>query len=103
MKLPSGTELQLLVLVSGPELSGRDVAKRFTVETGKAMSYGTLYTTFRRLRDEGWVSVRDDHDADGRVRYFQITGTGRRAVAAARSHYGRLASFGLAGPEVAGA
>ena len=88
--------LQLLALVD-TERSGREVAMRYTVETGKAISYGTLYTTFRRLKDAGWVSVRDDADEDGRVRYFRITGAGALALRNARKHHENLATFGLQG------
>ena len=93
-KIPSPVELRLLVLVDR-ERSGREVAKLHKKETGKAISYGTLYTTFRRLREQGWVKTRDDEDEDGRVRFFLITASGVRALDRARVHYGRLASFGL--------
>ncbi len=88
-------EMQLLSLVSDEELSGRDVAKRFKEETGHAISYGTLYTTFRRLKEEGWVKTRDDHDEDGRIRFFKIDINGRRALAAGREYYAGISSFGL--------
>lgn len=88
--------MQLLALVAEEELAGREVALRYQTETGRAISYGTLYTTFRRLKDDGLVSVRDDEDEDGRVRYFRITGHGKRALNEARARYQSLASFGLA-------
>jgi len=94
MSSPSPTEMQLLALVSDEELSGREVAKLFKESTGKAISYGTLYTTFRRLKDAGWVSVRDDEDEDGRIRYFRIDGPGIRALARGREFYRRIATFG---------
>jgi len=94
MKL-SEREMQLLALVSFRELAGREVARRYEKETGKSIAYGTLYTTFRRLREDGLVSVRDDEDSDGRIRYFRITGTGKRAVEEARRHYEALGAFGL--------
>src|SRR5438552_2328737 len=96
MKIPSDTELQLLALVVR-ERTGREVAELFRKETKKSISYGTLYTTFRRLKEEGWVTVRDDTDADGRVRYFRITGAGSDAMDRARAHHAKLARFGLQG------
>jgi DNA-binding PadR family transcriptional regulator len=95
MKL-SEREMQLLALVAEKELPGREVAQSYHAETGRAISYGTLYTTFRRLKDDGLVSVRDDEDADGRVRYFRITGAGERALNQSRAHHRSLAAFGLA-------
>ncbi len=95
MKMPSPMEMQLLALVATDERSGRDVAKLYRQETGKAISYGTLYTTFRRLKENGWVRVRDDQNEDGRVRYFNIDVDGRRALAKGRDFYADIAAFGL--------
>ena len=96
MGLPSDTEFRLLALVVS-ERSGREVAQAFEKEAGRAISYGTLYTAFRRLREAGWVTVRDDEDADGRVRWFQITAAGSKAMRQAREQYRDLAKFGLGG------
>lgn len=91
----SDKEMQLLALVAFDELPGREVAKRYKDETRHNISYGTLYTTFRRLKDEKLVTVRDDEDDDGRIRYFQITADGRRALNHARQRYQQMAGFGL--------
>jgi DNA-binding PadR family transcriptional regulator len=61
MRTPSPVETQLLALVD-TERSGREVAKLYQEETGKEMPYGTLYTTFRRLKEAGWVTSRDDEE-----------------------------------------
>src|SRR5687767_14469292 len=91
----SNRETELLALVANDELPGREVSKRYYAEKGIPISYGTLYTTFRRLKDQGLVTVREDEDKDGRVRFFKITGNGRRALDAARSHHSALAVFGI--------
>jgi DNA-binding PadR family transcriptional regulator len=93
--IPSPIGMQLLSLVEHEERAGREVAKLYEQETGKPIAYGTLYTTFRRLRDAGWVKVRDDEDADGRVRYFQIDIDGRRALSNGRAFYAAIPRFGL--------
>jgi DNA-binding PadR family transcriptional regulator len=98
MKLPSPVEMQLLALVASQERSGREVAKLYEQETGKSMSYGTLYTTFRRLIDSGWVKARDDEDSDGRVRFFRIDVNGRKALAEGREYYAGIATFGSLSP-----
>jgi DNA-binding PadR family transcriptional regulator len=96
MKLPSPTETQLLaILAQHGELSGREVAKIFKQETGKSMSYGTLYTTFRRMKEQKWVTSRDAEDEDGRVRYFEIDMRGKAALSTARKHYLAISSLGL--------
>lgn len=63
------------------------------------MSPGTLYTTFRRLREAGWVKVRDAADRDGRIRFFKITAPGASALNRGREFYRGLASFGLGAAE----
>ena len=89
----SKTEFQLLALVVSQERSGREVAKLFQEEVGKNISYGTLYTTFRRLKEKGYVKCRDAQDEDGRVRYFRVTGNGVEALEEIRNHYLKLAAF----------
>jgi DNA-binding PadR family transcriptional regulator len=76
MKRPSRTELELLATLGTRRLSGRDLAKLYEKETDRSISYGTLYTTMARLRDQGWVEQQDSEDEDGRLRYFLITGAG---------------------------
>jgi DNA-binding PadR family transcriptional regulator len=100
MRLPSPREMQLLAIVADEELSGRDVAKRFEEESKENISYGTLYTTFRRLKDEGWVNTRDDEDDDGRVRFFRTNGSGAKVLREARLYYASLAKFGLRGATI---
>lgn len=90
----SETEFRLLALVAPRERSGREVAKLYRQETGRGISYGTLYTTFRRMREAGWVKVRDE-ESDGRVRYFRITAAGALALHHSRENYAELSNFGL--------
>ncbi len=96
MGLPTDTEFQLLALTV-TERTGREVGKLFEKETGRSISFGTLYTSFRRMREAGWVAMRDDEDEDGRLRWFRITGAGVEALALARERYQQLAKFGLRG------
>jgi DNA-binding PadR family transcriptional regulator len=87
MKWPSATELLLLEILSEhDELAGREVAKAYEKEHKKTISYGTLYTTLRRLKEQGWVSMRDDEDEDGRVRFFSIDPRGRAAMNGAKRY-----------------
>ena len=87
----SPIEAQLLALISDEERSGREVAMLYKQETGRSISYGTLYTTFRRLKERGLVRSRDGEDEDGRLRYFKITGEGRFAKSKAHEFYEGLA------------
>lgn len=69
------------------------MAKLYKSETGSRISYGTLYTTFRRMQERGWVTVTEDSDADGRVRFFLITASGLRAFDRSRASYSELGSL----------
>jgi DNA-binding PadR family transcriptional regulator len=93
-KLPSDREYELLVLLFA-ERTGRDLSRLYLKETGRRISYGTLYTTLGRLKDAGFVRVtREAEDADGRLRYFRITSQGATAAAAKREKYRDMASLG---------
>ena len=80
MKLPSPTEMALLEALRAREISGRDLAKRYEEGTGRPISYGTLYTTMRRLKEDGWVEAREGDQGDRRVRFFKIKGNGLKAL-----------------------
>lgn len=91
VRVRSTLETDLLSLLSAvEESSGREIAKRYYGETGRSISYGTLYTTFRRLREAGLVAVRDDHDNDGRVRHFRLTGAGKTALREGAQYYAAI-------------
>jgi DNA-binding PadR family transcriptional regulator len=90
----SNLEFQLLAVLGAKEQSGREVAAAYHQETDQDLSYGSLYTTLRRLKESGFVDARDAEDADGRVRYFKINGHGRAALVASRRDFASLATFG---------
>ncbi len=94
-KVLTPVELQLLALVTS-ERSGREIARLYREETGEPVPFGTLYATLRRMRERGWVQMRNDRDLDGRIRLFRATASGLQAVEGARSYYDELASFGAA-------
>lgn len=92
-QVPTVLEMHLLALVVSKK-AGREIAKCYEKETGKSISYGSLYTTFRRLKEAGWVRVEEGEDEDGRIRYFQITGHGVKALENGREFYRSVANFG---------
>ena len=69
----------------------------------RAVSLGSVYTTLDRLEQKGycksWFSDPTPERGGRSKRYFEITGTGERAVQAALSFAGRVAD-GLKGREV---
>jgi len=58
-------ELAVLGLLHESPLHGYELRQRLkaTLGTFRAFSYGSLYPTLRRMRDEGWISSADG-DAD---------------------------------------
>ena len=92
--IPDETTNEMTVNVLVP--NGRTVVLGglFKEDTGTAISYGTLYTTFRRLTEGKWVTAKDQGDGDGRIRLFRITGAGVRALQRGRDYYRELAGFG---------
>jgi DNA-binding PadR family transcriptional regulator len=90
---PSELEFQLMALVRPGELAGREVARRFKQREGKDLSNGTLYTTFKRLIDLGWVSVRVD-EGNRTVRLFKLTRSGAAVLVRQREYYTQLSEFG---------
>jgi|SRR6185312_10558499 len=94
MKL-SPVEFRILNIIATDELAGREIAKRYATEAGSRLSYGTLYTTCRRLKENGLLRVRDSLDSDGRVRFFRATGNGIKTLDETRAEFAALANFGL--------
>jgi DNA-binding PadR family transcriptional regulator len=94
MKLPSMLEFTLMALIGPNEIAGRPLAKLYKQETGKAISYGTLYTTLRRLIESGLVACREDEDKDGRLRFFVLTAQGHQVLTEARLRYEELVRLG---------
>jgi DNA-binding PadR family transcriptional regulator len=94
MKLPSDLELALLALTVR-ESTGRQLAQEYEKRHKKPLSYGSLYTTLRRMVETGWLKQREDADEDGRLRWYLITAEGRRAHERGIEH--RSAAIRLAG------
>lgn len=99
MKWPSPTETALLDLMGTRERTGREIAEAYAEEHGSTISYGTLYTALRRLKEGGWIDMRDDEDEDGRLRYYKLSGTGVKMLPKLRrmgETFGLLAAGGAA-------
>ena len=95
-KLANPLEVRLMAIAIS-QMSGSEVLAEYESETGRKLSPGTLFTTFRRLKDYGWVDVCDEHDRDGRIRLFQITNVGRRALRDAQLYYHEVSLCGATG------
>lgn len=89
---PSRLEFELLALTI-TERSGREIAQLYERETKKSLSYGSLYTTLRRMREAGWMKVREDPRGDGRTRLFKVTGAGTAVFNSAKQSFARFGSI----------
>ena len=81
-------ELEQLILIAllrlGEDSYGVTVRDEITRRTGRAMSFGTVYSTLARLEDKGLVSTRlgePTPERGGRgKKHFVISSAGRKAV-----------------------
>jgi DNA-binding PadR family transcriptional regulator len=85
----------ILLALASTEQSGRDIAKRFEEEARWKISSGSLYTTFRRMKKRGLVTVCQGGSGDARFRRFNVTRSGINALKRSRGHYLAVANFGL--------
>ena len=90
--VPSPMQMKVLSLIVAKR-SGHEVAELYRREWGEPLSHGTLYTTLRRLREAGWLSVEEIRDADGRLRWYHISGRGVKAMSRGREYYRRIAEL----------
>jgi PadR family transcriptional regulator, regulatory protein PadR len=76
-------EYCVLSLLVDEELYGFDLVRRLAEVDGMVTSEGTIYPLLSRLRREGWVSTKwVESDAGPPRRYYTLTDSGRRALAA---------------------
>jgi PadR family transcriptional regulator PadR len=55
------------------------------------VNYGSIYPALRRLEAQGWVTARWAPSANNRrARYYQLTASGRRRLAAERAEWARF-------------
>lgn len=83
--MPEAT-FHILVSLADGEKHGyaimQDVAER--TDGGVKLNVGTLYTTIKRLLQQGWILELDERpdDDDERRRYYRLTAEGRAEVVA---------------------
>jgi len=92
--IPYGT-LDLMVLKTldamGP-LNGYAVARRIeqVAEGSLALNQGTIYPALLRLEQKGWITSEwGTSDNNRRARFYEITKTGKKQLAAATESWAR--------------
>jgi len=96
-ELLQGT-LDLLILrtLAASSLHGWDIAKRIAVVSNDRLSLkqGSLYPALHRLEGRGWIEAEWGVSEAGRsAKFYKLTRTGRRELAAEKAHW---LSFALA-------
>jgi DNA-binding PadR family transcriptional regulator len=70
---------------------GQEIGKLIKADFGKEPSIGSLYQSLEKLRDEGYITTRDDIvdvDKVGRKRvYFKLEGLGQEALSEFRRQW----------------
>ena len=83
MPLPEAT-FHILVALADTDKHGYAILQDVSNRTGGAvkLNIGTLYTTIKRLLEQGLIEELDERpdDDDERRRYYRITTAGRREV-----------------------
>lgn len=89
----------ILLALSNGELHGYGIMKQVEADSqgNVSMGAGTLYGSLKRMLDSGLVKESDkrvDPEMDDERRiYYQITGAGRKALAAELGRYKRIVSL----------
>jgi len=88
-------EAEILAVLSGAELFGRELRDVYESRLGKKLPLGSLYTTLDRMEQRGIVSSRvgnADREArnGNRRKHFRVTPSGATALEGYLSHAQRL-------------
>lgn len=86
-------DLLILALVDERALHGYDIARRIEDRSGGTLHFtlASLYETLYRLEDRGLIRGRwVERAGQRRRRYYRITESGRRMLAAQREDWGRF-------------
>jgi transcriptional regulator len=93
--LMQGTlELLILKTLSKEQMHGYGIAQRIheTVEDSLRVEDGSLYPALYRMEKRGWISSEwGTSDNNRRAKYYKLTKTGRRQLAAQADNWSRIA------------
>jgi transcriptional regulator len=85
--------LVLQTLVAMGPLHGYGIARRIEQSSGNAvlLNQGTIYASLVRLQQRGWIVAEwGTSDNNRRAKYYSITRSGRKRLAAETSYWQRL-------------
>lgn len=86
-------EVLILALVEDTDLHGYDIARQIETRSDGTLRFtlASLYATLYRLEARGWLSGRwIERAGQRRRRYYRITPSGRKVLAAQRDDWARF-------------
>ena len=94
IELPQGTVdlLILRTLLTGAQ-HGWAISERVQQVSSEVLSIqqGSLYPALHRLERRGWIKARwGTSDNNRRAKFYALTATGRKHLAAEQAHWGRM-------------
>ncbi|HEU5217483.1 MAG TPA: PadR family transcriptional regulator [Gemmatimonadales bacterium] len=96
LDLPQGTlDLLILKAVSLEAQHGWGISDRIRQISRASLSVpqGSLYPALHRLERRGWIKARwGTSDNNRKAKYYELTPSGRRQLAAETEQWGRLAA-----------
>ena len=91
--LPGTLELLILKALVGGAKHGYGIVEHLRLASDDVLTVGesALYPALQRLLLRGWVKAEwGASDNNRRARYYTLTATGRKQLAAERAEFGRL-------------
>jgi PadR family transcriptional regulator, regulatory protein PadR len=88
-------DLLILKILALEPLHGWAIAQRIRQMSGDVLLVGqsALYPALHKLERQGWIKSKwDVSDTNRRARYYALTRTGRKAVAAEAANWERLSA-----------
>lgn len=88
-------DLIVLRMLRGGPANGWQLTQSIQVVSQGALdiNYGSIYPALRRLEAQGWVKGRwAMSDNNRRARFYELTGSGEKQLAAERERWERFAS-----------
>ena len=91
--LPGTLELLILKTLASGELHGYGIVEQLRIASQDVLNVGesALYPALQRLLLKGWVKAAwGTSENNRRARYYTLTATGRRQLAAERAEFDRM-------------
>jgi DNA-binding PadR family transcriptional regulator len=79
----------LLALLKKGKMPGTELAQAYETRTLRKVTFGTLYTTLKRLETRKLIESSEGTD-DRREKYYKLSKTGKEALKRSKDFYAEL-------------